>query len=75
MDSLPDCVDSTNARRMGEIMIQRIGKVACKTALRLTERAITTGEANGVSPIDALEDILLDMEGDGQTASQLCEIR
>jgi hypothetical protein len=67
---------------MAEMIIERLGSVGCKTALRLTELAVATVErANplnemdlGTAQLDALSMILDDLAGDEATSDKLCEV-
>lgn len=75
--SLPGIVAQPND--MAELMIDRLGKVGCKTALRLAERAFgsagfPTGSNAGKLQLQALTEILDDLAGDQLTAGELCNI-
>jgi hypothetical protein len=60
---------------MADIIIQRLGQVGVKTALRLVERAIASASGGDESSqLSALEQILDDLAGDEVTAKNLCEI-
>lgn len=65
---------------LATMIIERLDKVGCKTALRLVERAIATAERSHTSgnieqsQISALEEILEDLSNDDLTANNLCEI-
>lgn len=79
-NSLPSsaCKDPHSAAKA---IIERLGKVGCKTALRLAERAAAACTANtdddnelGGRQLSALSQILDDLVGDEVTAQQLCEV-
>ena len=79
--NLPGIGKDVNA--MSELLVDRLGSVGCKTALRLVERAISTSarsnyglikDSIGVTQLQALEEILDDLSGDEASAGQLCEI-
>lgn len=67
---------------MSETMINSLGKVGCKAALRLAERAIfTAGMQQSASPeemksaqLSALQGILVDFAGDEAMAAKECEV-
>ena len=67
---------------MAEMIIERLGSVGCKTALRLTELATATVERAGplnekdlgTAQLDALSMILDDLAGDEATSDKLCEV-
>jgi hypothetical protein len=68
-----------NADKMANMIIDRLGSVGCKSALRLAERAVASaGKANGVdleeAQLIALAEILDDLAGDEATAANLCEV-
>lgn len=70
-----------NPSSMACVMVDRLGSVGCKTALRLAERAISTAairttetEDLGSAQVAALREILDDLEGDAMTAENLCEV-
>lgn len=76
-DGLSEVVLNVDA--MAELIIGSLGRVGCKTALRLAERAVTTaavGDAPdlGKAQLAALEEILDDLSGDEVTADKLCEV-
>jgi hypothetical protein len=64
------------------MIIDRLGSVGCKTALRLTELAVATVERGGppneeelgTAQLDALSMILDDLAGDEVTSDKLCEV-
>lgn len=56
-------------------MIDSLGSVGCKTALRLAELAVSTSDDNdGQAQLDALTEILNDLAGDELSAQRLCEV-
>lgn len=65
-----------------EMIIDRLERVGCKTALRLAELAVMTAgqgsdatkESVGEAQIQALAEILDDLAGDEVSANQLCEV-
>ena len=67
---------------MAEMIIERLGSVGCKTALRLTELAVasveragpTNEEELGTAQLDALSMIFDDLAGDEATSAKLCEV-
>lgn len=71
-----------NVSLMAGSIINRLGSVGCKTALRLAERAVATaGRSNDISgdnlesaQLAALDEILEDLSGDEVTAQKLCEV-
>ena len=74
-------VEVVNAAAMADMIIDRLGSVGCKTALRLAERAVGTagvrasdGDDMEEAQLNALQGILEDLTGDGVTAQQLCEV-
>ncbi len=74
---LRDCLPSQaeDVRALSTALIGRLGKVGCKTALRLAERAIFTARTQGgISQISALESILDDLAGDEALAAKMCEL-
>lgn len=72
-DCLPGQVDDCTL--LSKTLISRLGKVGCKTALRLAERAIFTAEMEGnTSQIFALGSILDDLAGDEALAAKVCEV-
>lgn len=68
--------------RMANSIIERLGSVGCKTALRLAERAVATAGRGDTSDRDglgelqltALSEILDDLAGDAVTAEKMCEV-
>ena len=74
---LRDCLPSQaeDAHALSNALIFRLGKLGCKTALRLAERAIfTAGMQGDITQISALESILDDLAGDEALAAQVCEL-
>ena len=72
-DCLPSQAEDTSA--LSKALIGRLGKLGCKTALRLAERAIfTAGMQGDITQISALESILDDLAGDEALAAQVCEL-
>lgn len=71
-----------NVDPMADLIIDRLGNVGCKTALRLAERAVATaGRASNVTgeelekaQLSSLAEILDDLAGDEVTAEKLCEV-
>lgn len=71
-----------DVKSLSETMVSRLGKVGCKTALRLAERAVfTAGMQKGALPDDmksaqhsALQGILDDLAGDEAMAARECEV-
>eukprot|EP00977_Amphora_coffeiformis_P001366 scaffold286_cov169-Amphora_coffeaeformis.AAC.10 len=67
---------------MAELIVSRVGPVACKTALRLAERSVATTEhlgprANGGkadAQFQTLSEILDDLAGDEGSLSALCSV-
>jgi hypothetical protein len=61
---------------LAELIIDRLGKVGCKTALRLAERAVSSAEipGGGAAQLRAMATILDDLVGDEATAERLCEV-
>lgn len=65
-----------------EMIIDRLERVGCKTALRLAELAVMTAgqgsdatkESVGEAQIQTLTEILDDLAGDEVSANQLCEV-
>lgn len=81
---LTDCLpreSAPNVSSMATMMVDRLGSVSCKTALRIAERCIATGGRekgtngdNEDAQMAALAEILDDLAGDEVTASKLCEV-
>ena len=67
---------------MSDMIIDRLGSVGCKTALRVVERAVGTVERSPATVPDrkeaqlsALENVLDDMVGDDVLAMETCTVR
>ena len=66
--------------QMADMIVERLGSVGCKTALRLTERAVAMAgignesRAASEAQLIALRNILDDMVSDDAVASKLCEV-
>lgn len=86
-DSLLGSFPILDAEGMGELMIQRLGKVGCKTALRLAERALSSSSIIGMEVADepssqvvaatqlsTLDNILDDVASDQAASEKLCEV-
>ena len=76
-DGLGETIISADV--MAEMIIGSLGRVGCKTALRLAERAVTVAafadaSDRGKAQLVALEEILDDLSGDDVTAEKLCEV-
>ncbi len=77
-DSLPDKI--SDVETFSKLMIERLGEVGCKTALRLSERAVFTAgmqtqqvvEDKKVAQLLALDEILSDFSED--EASRICDV-
>ena len=71
---------ANNVDQMADMIVGRLGSVGCKTALRLTERAVAMAGIGNESQdaaeaqLTALEYILDDMVSDDAVASKLCEV-
>ena len=59
---------------MAELLIQRLEKVGCKTALRLAERALSTTGTEQGDPFNVLATILDDLASDQAASERLCEV-
>ena len=63
---------------MAGLMIDQLGEVGCKTALRLAQRAIVCATYGGgneeLAQTAALRDMLDDINGDAVTAIRQCEV-
>ena len=56
-------------------MINRLGNVGTKEALRLAERAIfTSSDGTKSAQLSAMESILNDLAGDEALATKVCEV-
>jgi vesicle-fusing ATPase len=73
----------SNVDNLAELMVDRLGSMGCKTALRLMERAVAVaGTGTGgdgerslaTKQAEALESILDDLAGDEAAAERVCEI-
>ena len=70
-----------NAAAFSTLMIEQMGSIGCKSALRLAERAISTAlnsdkeTSNKTNQIDSLKEILDDLQYDLVSVGRLCEIR
>jgi hypothetical protein len=74
-------VEMINSDFMADLIIDRLGDVGCKTALRLAERAVATAAVHTTdnddmqeAQLNALMGILNDLAGDDVTAAKLCEV-
>jgi ATP-dependent 26S proteasome regulatory subunit len=68
-----------NPEEMAKTIISMTGKVSCKTALRLAERAVSISNFDGADlkgdrQLTALSQILDDLSGDKLITESLCEI-
>ena len=64
-----------DASSLSESIINRLGNVGIKTALRLAERAVfTASDETKSAQLLAMEEILDDMVGDDALASKVCEV-
>ena len=71
-----------NVAPMADMIVNSLGSVGCKTALRLAERAIATAGREILEgekelekrQLEALAEILDDLAGDEVTAAKLCEV-
>jgi len=64
-----------DASSLSEPIINRLGNVGVKTALRLAERAVfTASDETKSAQLSAMEGILEDMAGDDALASKVCEV-
>jgi len=81
---LSDCLSDQveDAASLSETIISRLGKVGCKSALRLAERAVftagmhqnTSSDEMKSAQLSALESILDDLAGDEAMATKECEV-
>lgn len=78
---LRDCLSEsiTNTDAMAELIVRRVGKVGCKTALRLAQRAVVCAVVDAESneeaaQLAALDEILEDLAGDTVTVEKMCEV-
>jgi len=78
-----------NVNAMADLIVEQLGEVGCKTALRLAERAVASAAASAATKsssndgdddnqeqaqLDALALVLDDLVGDQVTAGKLCEV-
>jgi len=74
-----------NVNAIADLIVEQLGEVGCKTALRLAERAVASASVRASAmgrgdddleraQLDALTQILDDLAGDQVTAGKLCEI-
>ena len=64
-----------DASSLSESIINRLGNVGIKTALRLAERAVfTASDETKSAQLLAMEEILEDLIGDDALASKVCEV-
>jgi hypothetical protein len=78
-DCLPEKVADVSS--MSQAIVSRLGKVGCKSALRLAERAVFGAGMQGTSPdgmaarqLFEIESILNDFAGDEAIAAKECEV-
>ena len=78
---LTDCLteEVADASSMAGLIIDRLGEVGCKTALRLAERAVFTAADTSTSDVkeaqsEALGGILEDLVGDDAIAARICQV-
>ena len=81
---LTDCLSCQveDSSALSAALISRLGTVGCKTALRLTERAVFTSGIQANTSLNdmksaqlaALESILDDLAGDEAVAARVCEV-
>ena len=72
-DCLPNQVADTSS--LSEAMINSLGNVGTKEALRLAERAIfTSSDETKLAQLSAMEGILNDLAGDEALATKVCEV-
>lgn len=72
-------LDVANVDSLAEMMIESLGSVGCKTALRLMERSVAMAGSGAPSSLaemqeGALASILEDMSRDGAATDQVCEV-
>ena len=71
---------ANNVDEMADMIVERLGSVGCKTALRITERAVAMAGIGNESQdaseaqLTALRNILDDMVSDDAVAAKLCEV-
>jgi ATP-dependent 26S proteasome regulatory subunit len=74
-ECLYDAIDIASPDELAALVVGRLGRVGCKTALRLAERAVfAAGSSDGDAQRTAMASILDDLVGDTLTSSQLCEV-
>jgi SpoVK/Ycf46/Vps4 family AAA+-type ATPase len=78
---LTDCLadEVADASSLAGLIIDRLGEVGCKTALRLAERAVLTAADKSTADekaaqSEALEGILEDLVGDDAIAARVCQV-
>jgi len=78
---LTDCLadEVADASSLAGLIVDRLGEVGCKTALRLAERAVLTAADKSTADLnaaqsEALEDILEDLVGDDAIAARVCQV-
>jgi vesicle-fusing ATPase len=77
---LTDCLSEevADASAMSRLIVDRLGAVGCKTALRLAERAVVSTDKDGKdaqsAQSKALEGILEDLVGDDAIAAKVCKV-
>lgn len=75
-----DSIQHSNISKMAKLIIDSLGAVGCKTALRIVERAVVSAQLNydegnlSEAQIDAIKEILEDLTSDEATSNNLCEI-
>ena len=76
-----DCLagEVADASSMARLIVDKLGEVGCKTALRLAERAILTAADKSTADAkaaqsEALEIILEDLVGDDAIAARVCQV-
>jgi hypothetical protein len=74
-ECLSTAFDIASPDELAALVVERLGRVGCKTALRLAERAVfAAGSLNGDAQRSAMASILDDLVGDTLTSSQLCGV-
>ena len=77
---LTDCLSEelADASTMSRLIVDQLGAVGCKTALRLAERAVVSTDKDGedaqAAQAKALEGILEDLVGDDAIAAKVCKV-
>jgi hypothetical protein len=68
----------TDPEKMAQMIVDRLGNVGVKTVIRITERAvaesISRSDGSAQAQVFALRNILDDINADGDTTQQLCEV-